>query len=231
MKTHRKMMYSTTHLVNKNKEPNEDSVEIHCYKRLRIMITLGLIIRKIIKKKKITEVILSFEGAKVQDGKGNKKLCTEAAHNLPRDVIINGISMWKYIEDPECDFHNRVKKQIYLSAASTVIVKKEANYIDSQWEKSGLLDIFKDFLYDCSIIEINSDNELVLLLQAANEFINGCKETLKKTEKNIEKRKYFISKKIEFDEIIKKYHEVINEYDYRERIKTWLNVYQLPQYK
>ncbi len=227
----RKLIYSATHIYNKNNKPDVSSIGVHCHKRLRITITLGLILRKIAEKKNITEAEINFEGAKIQDGKGNREHRTEAAHNLPRDVLLNGYSIWTYVNDPECDFHERVKKQLYLTAASTVIVEKEVNYVDSQWEKNGLLEIYREYLIKCIGVKINSENELQLLIEVASSFINGCKETLGKTKEKIESREIYKKKMKNLDEIFEKYYFVIDNFDYRKRIETLLSMYQLPQYR
>ncbi|MDR0472247.1 MAG: hypothetical protein LBH43_01020 [Treponema sp.] len=79
----RKQIYSPVHIYNKNRVPDKSTTNFHCFKRIRIMVTLGLLSRKIIEKKGITEIKFDFDGAKIQDGRGSKQLKTEAAHNLP----------------------------------------------------------------------------------------------------------------------------------------------------
>jgi hypothetical protein len=227
----RKQIYSPVHILNKNKKPDESSIDIHCHKRIRIMLTLGLFSRKIIEKKKISEVKIDFEGAKIQDGKGTKQLGTEAAHNLPRNVLINGCSTWEYINDPECNFHPRIKKQIYLTSASTVIVEKEINYIDSQWEKNGILEVFVNYLYDCIKIKIDSKNELEPLFESGKKFLDGCKEALNKTKEVIKNHEIYKKKKEEIDKAFEKYNHVIETFNYSNTIETILSVYNLPQYK
>lgn len=172
---------SETHKIHQGRELNEDVAQTHCHKRLLRIITLGLILRKIVAKKKIEQAEISFGRAKIQDGKGSRAEKTEAAHNLPRDVLLNGCSTYEYADDPECDFHPRIKTIIRLSLTVTVIVKKEANYIDSQWENNGLLPIMSDYLNKCVNIPLNSENEAELLTKIAKKFIEGCKETLNKT--------------------------------------------------
>jgi hypothetical protein len=227
----RKQIYSPVHILNKNKEPDDSNTDTHCHKRIRIMITLGLFSRKIIEKKKITKVEIDFEGAKTQDGKGTKQLGTEAAHNLPRNVLINGYSTWEYINDPKCNFHPRIKKQIYLTSASTVIVKKEINYIDSQWEKNGLLGIFANYIYDCIKIKIDSKNELELLFESGKKLVDGCKETLNKTKEVIANHEVYKKKKEDIDKAFEKYNHVIDDFDYSNAIANILSVYKLPRYK
>ena len=227
----RKQIYSPVHILNKNKKPDEAAIGIHCHKRIRITITLGLLLRKIVERKNMTEMKISFEGAKIQDGKGKRLHKTEAAHNLPRDVLINGHSIWEYVNDPECDFHERVKKQLYLTAASTVVVEREINYIDSQWENNGLLEIYTEYLYECIKVKINSENEFEKLSEAGKKYINDCKETLNKTKEKMQNREIYKNQKEKFDDIFEKYYYAIDNFDYRERIKTLLEIYQLPQYK
>jgi hypothetical protein len=227
----RKLIYSPVHIVNKDKPPDESAIAIHCHKRLRITITLGLLIRKITEKKNITETKISFEGAKIQDGKGNKQRKTEAAHNLPRDILLNGRSIWDYVNDPDCNFHERVKKQIYLTAASTVVVEREINYLDSQWERNGLLEICLDYLSECIKVKIDSENELENLVKTAKKFINGCKETLNKTKEIIESREIYKKKKEKLDKAFEQYYYTIDNFNYNQRIETLLNIYKLSQYK
>jgi DNA repair exonuclease SbcCD nuclease subunit len=227
----RKQLYSPVHIINRNKEPDESSIGIHCHKRLRIAITLGLLLRKIAERKKVTEAIITFEGAKIQDGKGNKRHSTEAAHNLPRNVLLNGNSIWEFVNDPECNFHERVKKQIYLTAASTVIVKKEINYVDSQWENNGLLDIYHDYLCECIKIKIDSEDEAELLVDTAKKFIGDCKKTLIETKEKIKNRETYKKKKEILDEIIEKYYFTIDNFNYRYRVELLLSIYQIPKYR
>ena len=227
----RKLIYSPVHILNKDKQPDESAIGIHCYKRLRITITLGVLIRKIAEKKNIPETEINFEGAKIQDGKGNKQLRTEAAHNLPRDVLLNGRSIWDYINDPDCNFHERVKKQIYLTAASTMVVKREINYLDSQWENNGLLEIYHNYLSECLKVKIDSENELEKLVESARKFINSCKEKLNKTQKTIENRETYKKKKEKLDKAFEVYYYTIDNFNYRQRIETLLSIYQLSQYK
>jgi hypothetical protein len=227
----RKQLYSPVHIINRNKEPDESSIGIHCRKRLRISITLGLLLRKIAERKNITEAVITFEGAKIQDGKGNKQHRTEAAHNLPRDVLLNGNSLWEFVNDPECNFHERVKKQIYLTAASTVIVKKEINYVDSQWENNGLLEIYHDYLCECMKSKIDSENETEVLNNAAKKFIDGCKKSLTETKEKIKNREPYKKNKENLDDIFEKYHFAIDNFNYRYRIETLLNIYQIPKYR
>jgi len=226
----RKRIYSPIHIINKDKQPDKSAVGVHCFKRLRVIITLGLIIRKITENKNIREVKISFEGAKVQDGKGNKRRKTEAAHNLPRDILLNGRSFWDYINDQDCDFHPRVKKQIYLTAASTVVVEREINYLDSQWEKNGLLETCHEYFSECLEVKIGSEDELEKLAEFGGKFIKGCKETLNKTKEKIEKLETYKKKKEKLDKAFEEYYCTIDDYNYRERIKTWLSIYKLPQY-
>jgi hypothetical protein len=84
----RKQIYSPVHIVRKDAVPDAATIDDHCHKRIRIMITMGVILRKIVCRKKITDVVIGFDGAKIQDGKGKKTIGTEAAHNLPKKVCI-----------------------------------------------------------------------------------------------------------------------------------------------
>jgi hypothetical protein len=120
-------MYSPVHILKKDAVPDVTTIDEHCHKRIRIMITMGVILRKIVDRKKFTDLTIDFDGAKIQDGKGKKTIGTEAAHNLPRNVLLNGRSTWDYIHDIECNFHERVRKQIYLLSASTVLVEREVS--------------------------------------------------------------------------------------------------------
>jgi len=227
----RKQIYSPVHIYTKDKPPDKDTPSIHCHKRIRIMLTLGILSRKIVEKKKITEVNISFEGAKIQDGRGNRQIKTEAAHNIPRNVLINGTSTWEYINDPECNFHERIKKQLFLLSASTVIVKREVNYLDSQWENNGILDVFANYMYECMKLKIDSENEQELLLEAGKNFIDGCKGTFNKTIKAIKTRKVYQNKKDILDEIFQKFYHTIEHFNYAHPIKIFLDIYSLPQYK
>jgi len=205
----RRQIYSPVHKINRDKEPDDDSAGTHCFKRLRVMINSGFIVRKIIERALLTEVILTFGKARIQDGRGTKQLGTEAAHNLPRDILINGRSMWEYLEDPECNFHARLKKQIYLTSAATVIVEREANYVDSQWERNGLLDIFATYLYSCISVKTDSENELELLLEAGKRLTEDCLETLGNTQTAIKERKAYLRKAEKLDKIFEAYGTAI----------------------
>jgi len=227
----RKQFYSLVHRLFKNNTPDESSINIHCHKRIRIMLTMGLISRKIVEKKRIAEVKIDFNGAKIQDGRGSKDLRTEAAHNLPCNILINGYSTWEYVNDPECNFHERIKKQLFLLSASTVIVLKGVNYIDSQWEKNGIIDVLIGYLYKCINIKTDSENEIELLFEAGMNFINGCKITLEKTEEAIKNRKIYRNKKDILGKIFKKYNCVITNFNYKNTINNILGIYRLPQYK
>jgi hypothetical protein len=227
----RKQIYSPVHILNKNKIPDESSIYVHCHKRIRVMITLGLLVRKIVEKKRLSEVIISFDGAKIQDGRGAQQIRTEAAHNIPRNVLVNGRSTWEYIDDPECGFHERIKKQIYLISAATVIVEKEINYIDSQWERNGILDVFLNYLYECIRVEIDTENEMESLLEAGKKFIDGCKETLRKTQTLMREREVYRQKKETLDKIFERYNYMIENFNYGRAIESLLGVYRLPQYK
>jgi hypothetical protein len=193
------------------------------------MINMGIIIRKIVERNNIKKPILTFGKAIIQDGQGSKLFGTEAAHNIPRDVLINNQSMWSYLEDR--NFHPRIKKLIYLTAAATVIVKKEVNYIDSQWEKNGLLDVFGDYLEKCLTVEIDTDNESGLLANFGRDLLIGCGETFSKTEAVIKTHKVYAIKPIEISKIILDYKNVLNEFDHKYFIDTLLSNFKLPQYR
>jgi hypothetical protein len=195
------------------------------------MITMGVILRKIVDRKKITGVVIGFDGAKIQDGKGKKTIGTEAAHNLPRNVLLNGRPAWDYINDIECNFHERVKKQIYLLSASTVLVEKEVNYVDSQWEAHGLLDVFREYLYGCTKIEIDQDNELELFVDAGGRLIAGCGETLNQTKEALKQKSLYKTKQEKFDGILTRYNNVIDTFPYSSIIERYLSVHRMPQYK
>jgi len=195
------------------------------------MTTIGLLSRKIAEKKKFVDVNITFDGAKIQDGKGNRHLGTEAAHNLPRNILINGCSIWEYANDPECNFHTRIKRQLFYSSASAVVVKREANYIDSQWELNGLVNVFIRYLNECVKIKIGEEDELKFLLLAGKNLIEGCAVTLDITKNIIKERKTYQKKKSELDVIFDEYIIVIKEFDYTYFIEKWLNVYRLPKYK
>jgi len=227
----RKQIYSPIHKINKGKESDKDSTTTHCFKRLRVMINSGFIVRKIVERNQPAEVILTFGKAKIQDGRGTKQLGTEAAHNLPRDILINNRSMWAYLEDPECIFHARLKKQIYLTSAATVIVEKEANYIDSQWEKHGLLDIFSSYLYKCIEVKTDSENEFERLSEAGKQLTEDCQETLNNTKLIIKERKTYQRKIEKLDKIFDTYNITIKEFDYGYFINSILSIYRLPQYR
>ena len=93
---------------------------------------------------------LGQQGASYQAGKGNFKKKTQAAHNLPRDLLIEGRPFWTYARDKHVlDAHSRVLVQIDYSAAATVTVPRESNYIDSRWEESGLVKDWLGYLRIC----------------------------------------------------------------------------------
>ena len=227
----RKQIYSPVHKINKDKEPDKDSTAAHCFKRLRVMINSGFIVRKIVERKQLTEITLTFGKARIQDGRGTKQLGTEAAHNLPRDILINNRSMWEYLEDTECNFHARLKNQIYLTSAATVIVEKGANYIDSQWERHGLLDIFAKYLHKCIVIKTDSENEFELLSEAGKQLTVECQETLSNTKMIIKERKTYQCRAEKLDKIFETYNITIKEFDYSYFINSILGIYRLPQYR
>lgn len=226
----RKQIYSQVHIHKKHKMPDEESVGIHCYKRLRIMITLGVLSREIVDRKKFANIHIDFDGAKIQDGKGTRNLGTEAAHNLPRNILINGCSMWEYADDQECNFHKRIKQQLFFQSASTVVVRRDANYIDSQWERNGLMDIFVGYVHDCIRVRIGEEGEIKSLLEIGKDLMEGCASTLDATENIIKGRKTYQNKKSKLDEIFGEYRSVIKEFDCAYFIKKWVRIYRLPQY-
>jgi hypothetical protein len=85
---------------------------------------------------------------------------------------------------------------LLLLSASTVIVKKEVNYVDSQWENNGIMDFLIYYLYECANIKIDTVNELELLLSAGKKLIDGCKTTLNETNEVIKNTKVYAMEKI-----------------------------------
>lgn len=126
----------------------EAAVRSHVHKRMDRMSLMGLSVVRLIELAGIKKPILSTQGATLQAGKGSRAEPgnhTDAAHNLPRDVVIvdgatgKAQSFWRWAENLR-GVNPRIQKQLHYSSAATMTVWREANYLDSRWEQSALPD-------------------------------------------------------------------------------------------
>jgi hypothetical protein len=214
------------------------AIASHAYKRLDRMTLMGLIVPKLItiaKPPVQRPYQLDSRAATYQAGSGSRADGTQAAHNLPADLTLNGRSIWAYAREGDVvDAHARVQLQIDYSAAATVTVPRLANHLDSQWEKNGLID---DWVAYVRVAVDNADglggNGPVnnTLRQAAMTFLRQCATTLETAIQRIEASDVFRDNQDELNAIFDIYTDKVDRYDPGRRLDTLWRIYARPAYR
>jgi len=212
------------------------AVASHAYKRMDRMTLMGLTVPKLIAVAKIQgPVTLGCQGASYQAGRGSNQEGTQAAHNLPRDLLLNGRPIWTYArEDAVLDTSARVKLQINYSSAATVNVPRESNYIDSRWEESALPDRWLDYLRAClaNATKLGASGPLDKNIHsAALQFKDRCKATLADTIDRIVDGDYYDAHAEALESYFAIYTQQVDQYDPSARLARMWAIYQLPQYR
>src|SRR4051794_41151440 len=102
----------------------EAAIRAHAYKRMDRMTVMGLSLVRLKSLLQLKVCELSVAGASLQAGRGSRDDQTQAAHNLPRDVLVNGEPFWTYAG--KLDAHPRIKLQMFYSPGATMTVRRES---------------------------------------------------------------------------------------------------------
>lgn len=211
------------------------AVGSHAYKRMDRMTLMGLTLPKLVQLGKIAPPWrLACQAASTQAGRGSAAGGTQAAHNLPRDLLLNGRPVWTYAHAPELMGANaRIKLQVDYAAAATVTVPREANYIDSRWEETSLVDRWLAYLTSC-LTAVNGAPAAGLLpagaRAAAVAFKQDCHSTFAATMRRILDSDYYDAHAPALEAYFALYGDRINRYDPVARLDTLWRIYQRPPY-
>ncbi|HEY4188052.1 MAG TPA: hypothetical protein VGP07_23450 [Polyangia bacterium] len=208
----------------------EAAVRLHAYKRMDRMTLMGLSVPKLIALAHIPHPQLSLTGATLQAGQGSRADGTQAAHNLPRDLLINGKSFWRYADTLEA--HPRVKFQMFYGSAATMTVWSESNYLDSRWEESELPARWLVYLDGSvrSTTGVGGAGVLGLVTQLAGQLKSDAEATLATTIARVKTRDYFRGHEERMTDIVDIYQETVARYDPRASLERMWNIYQLEKY-
>ena len=215
----------------------DSAIGSHAHKRIDRMTLMGLILPRLMAARGIEKTALSHGRATIQAGKGagqgNQR--TQAAHNLPVDLALNGVSIWKYgQEDATLNVDPNIRMQIYYASAATVTVPAIANYVDSRWEESPLPALWIEYLQMCAEHgrRVGQPGSLPPKLRlAAVEFKTDCQTTLASTIARIEASPYYRDRRDELDNVFDIYEERLDRYPPVDRLETMWRIYQRPKYR
>ena len=213
----------------------DPAVASYAYKRIDRMTLMGLTVPKLIAVAKIPRPwMLACRAATYQAGRGSNADQTQAAHNLPRDLLLNGRPVWSYARDEDVlDTHARIKMQINYAAAATMTVPRESNYIDSRWEETRLPEDWLAYLRVCL------DNSANLgtgpldgnIRGAALIFKERCKSTLAETIDRILDGDYYEAHAEALESYFLLYKQRLDQYDPAARLASMWAIYQRPNYR
>ena len=214
------------------------AIRSHAYKRLDRMTLMGLIVPKLISlaKPPIKQPYVFESGpATYQAGSGSRADGTQAAHNLPADLKLNGRPIWTYVRDGDVlGANDRVALQIEYSAAATVTVPRLANHLDSQWEKNGLIEIWVAYVTDAAKNAggLGTGGPVSPgLLTVAATFLQRCETTLERTIERIEASDVFKANQDELSGIFDLYADALEGYRPAARLETMWRIYARPAYR
>jgi hypothetical protein len=215
----------------------DPAVASHAHKRIDRMVLMGLTLPKLIAvlkaSQKLKEVELSRAAASRQAGRGSRDDETEAAHNLPRDVLLNGTPIWRLALNPSLNMHDRVRVQMSYAAAATVTVPREANYIDSRWEETLLPDHWVAYLRIClaNATGLGAPGSLDPRINAAaGDLKQRCRSTFVETMERIRNSPYYDDHAAKLEDYFSIYEDRIDHYDPEPRLKNMWAIYQREKY-
>jgi hypothetical protein len=208
----------------------EAAIASHAWKRMDRMTVMGLTLRKLMELKNIQNPVLTYAAASVQAGKGSHKaeVKTDAAHNLPRDLVVNGTPFWQLADGVTA--HARVKVQLTYSSAATMTVPRESNYLDSRWEQAGLPDDWLAYLRACAHTAGTGGGALGAIVALGRTFKQDCQHSLAQVIAEVRQRSYFKRHEDEMIAIFDIYTSAVGRYDPGPRLDRMWQIYQLPQY-
>jgi hypothetical protein len=212
------------------------AVRSHAYKRMDRMTLMGLILPKLIAVAKVPPPWnIDNKGATIQAGKGSAIAKTQAAHNLPRDLTLNGRSLWEFVKDTDnLDIHPRIKLQFFYSSAATMTVPYESNYIDSRWEESQLVQLWLRYIDICvhNASGLGTSAPLDGKIQsAAINFKQACRSTLDATISRIHNLDYYLEHQDVLEKYFVIYDDAICRYDTVRRLADLWSIYQNEKYQ
>ena len=214
----------------------DPAVASHAYKRMDRMTLMGLTVPKLILVANIPRPWkLECQAATYQAGRGSNADRTQAAHNLPRDLVLNGRPVWTYArEDEILDTHARLKLQMNYSSAATMTVPRESNYIDSRWEETRLPDDWLAYLRVCldNAGGLSSSVPVDRTIQgAALLFKEQCKATLAEAIDRILDSDYYEAHAEALESYFQIYKMKVDQYDPAARLANMWAIYQRPKYR
>ena len=212
----------------------------HIHKRMDRMVRMGLIVPKVVfalphleQRARDGRLRLGTGGATIQHGQGIDGK-TEAAHNLPRDLLIGGLqlrmrSFWEFAK--RLKLHESVKAQVKMSSAVTVNVSEDVNYVDSQWEKTSLADDWTEYLQKC-IHAHRSRGAAVLgaAIRAAELFKKQCQVSFGQADARIRELPRIKAHRAQTIKVLQTYHDGIDAYEPSVHLTRWWHIYQVPEY-
>lgn len=207
----------------------EAAIRSHAHKRMDRMTLTGLSLLKVLSLAGLQRPKLALAGATLQAGKGVRADRTEAAHNLPRDLLVDGRSFWTYAS--EIDAHPRIRLQIGYAAAATMTVRRECNFLDSAWERAGLPDDWLVYLEACvrdtSGLGAGTLGTVTVLAQ---RFKEACVARLAATADALVETEYYRHNEAWLAASIETYEDVVGRYDPAPRLERMWQIYQLGPY-
>jgi hypothetical protein len=218
--------------------PTPSATRSHVYKRIDRMTLMGLSLLKLIASTKMPRPQLKCGPATERAGKGTGVGMvgsgnTQAAHNLPRDLLLNGRSFWAYGE--LLDEHPRIKMQISYASAATMILPSEVNYVDSCWEKQGLPEAWLRYLDGVldrlSGLDLSDGAMPGAVSKLAETFQGTCRATLTTTIASIRESDVYRRLPDKLDSIMATYQETLSSYQPVRRLESMWHIYQLEKYR
>jgi hypothetical protein len=213
----------------------DPAVRSHAHKRMDRMTLMGLIVPKLISVAKISQPwTFGIQGATLQAGRGRQVDETQAAHNLPRDLTLNGRPIWQYATK-DLKANARLTMQFYYSAAATMTVQREANYIDSAWERSPMPERWMAYVKTCAECAGEPISKRGALpsgvLAAGIAFKQMCQATLSDTFNKIKAGDYYPKHKDLLDRYFAIYKSAVDGYYPVSRLDDLWRIYQRDSYR
>src|SRR5271166_5984083 len=155
----------------------ETLIAMHADIRMEHMTKSALFLHHVFRTNALVSANIERGAATLQFGKGVRSEQTEAAHNLPCEVLISGVPFWKILACPILRMDPLLKATIERNFASTLVLPKYVNHVDSCWERGGLIEEYKTYV--TKVMTIPEGAVFVLGLDRfAAQFCQDCRQTL-----------------------------------------------------
>ena len=187
---------------------------MHIDIRMEHMTKSALFLRYVLRTNALAPCKIERGAATLQFGKGVRSEHTEAAHNLPCEVLVNGVPFWRILAYPNLQMDSLLKATIERNFASALVLPRYVNYVDSCWEQGGLVDAYK--AYVTRVMALPDGAVLTLELdRVAGEFRDACRRTFGCVSESLKHRQPFEKASDEIGTTLRIYSQYIKSYDPR----------------